>query len=114
MFLSEKQGSGKEQLVRKLAIDCYKNALDHALGYKTILELLVGSLLAGATSQGELEERVKAIIDEISHAGNIILYIPEFQDMIGGSSFSLDLSGALAPYMKDGQLPVIATMTGEL
>ena len=104
-------GVGKEQLVRKLAIDCYKNALDHALGYKTILELLVGSLLAGATSQGELEERVKAIIDEISHAGNIILYIPEFQDMIGGSSFSLDLSGALAPYMKDGQLPVIATMT---
>lgn len=104
-------GVGKEQLVRKLAIDSYKNTLDHALGYKTILELLVGSLLAGATSQGDLEERVRAIIDEVSHAGNIILYIPEFQDMIGGSSFSLDLSGALAPYMKNGKLPVIATMT---
>lgn len=103
-------GVGKEQLVHKLALDCYTGSIDGKLAYSTIIELLVGSLLAGATNQGELESRIQAIISEVSHAGNVILYIPEFQDLLGAGSFSLDLSGALAPYLKNGTLPIIASL----
>lgn len=104
-------GVGKEQLVSKLALDSYSGRINGELVSKTILELLVGTLLAGATTQGELQARVEAIIAEVSHAHNIILYIPDFQNMIGGGTFSLDLSGALAPYIKNGKLPIIASMT---
>lgn len=104
-------GAGKEQLVQKLALDSYSGRINGELVSKTILELLVGTLLAGATTQGELQARVEAIIAEVSHAHNIILYIPDFQNMIGGGTFSLDLSGALAPYIKNGKIPIIASMT---
>lgn len=104
-------GVGKEELVQKLALDSYAGKTPSELRYKTILELLAGSLLAGATTQGELQERVGAIIEEVSHASNVVLYIPEFQNMIGGSSFGLDLSGALMPYLQNGKLPVIASIT---
>ncbi|HVZ58403.1 MAG TPA: ATP-dependent Clp protease ATP-binding subunit [Patescibacteria group bacterium] len=111
LVLIGQTGTGKEQLIERLALDSFEGTIEGKLRYKTILELLVGSLLAGANAQGELEERVKAIIDEVSHAENVVLYIPEFQDMLGAGSFSLDLSGALAPYLKNGKLPIIASMT---
>lgn len=104
-------GTGKEQLVQKLTLSSFSGKTPSELRYKTILELLVGSLLAGATTQGELQGRVEAIIEEVSHAQNVILYIPEFQDMIGGGSFGLDLSGALAPYIQNGKIPIIASIT---
>lgn len=106
-------GVGKEQLVRRLAVDCYLGNVNGGLRYGTITELLVGSLLAGATNQGELENRIQAIVGEVSHAGNVILYIPEFEDLLGAGSFSLDLSGALAPYLKNGTLPIIASLSEE-
>ncbi len=72
---------------------------------------MLGQLLAGAATQSELQERLQNVVVEISHAGNVMLYIPEFQDMLGASSFGVDLSGALFPYLKDGQLPIIASIT---
>jgi len=111
LVLIGEAGVGKERLVRKLALDSYSGRINGELISKTILELLVGTLLAGATTQGELQSRIEAIIAEVSHAHNIILYIPDFQNMIGGGTFSLDLSGALAPYLKNGNLPIIASMT---
>jgi len=111
LVLVGEAGVGKEQLVSKLALDSYSGRINGELRSKTILELLVGTLLAGATTQGELQSRIEAIIAEVSHSQNIILYIPDFQNMIGAGTFSLDLSGALAPYLKNGKMPVIATMT---
>ncbi|MBI5045007.1 MAG: ATP-dependent Clp protease ATP-binding subunit [Candidatus Levybacteria bacterium] len=108
-----KTGVGKEQLLRRLAEDSFSGKLDKNLSYKTILEVLVGSLVAGANQQGDLQERLKEIIEEVSHAGNVILYIPEFQNLLGGTSFSLDLSGALMPFLRDGKLPIIASVTDE-
>lgn len=104
-------GVGKERLVLRLALDSYQGSIGGSLSYNTIIELLVGTLLAGASGQGDLEARIQSIVSEVSHAGNVILYIPEFQDLLGAGSFSLDLSGALSPYLKNGTLPIITSLT---
>lgn len=111
VLLVGEQGAGKEGLVQKLAIDSFNGKTISGLRNKRILELLIGPLIAGVSSRGDLEARLQAIIEEVSHAGNIILYIPEVQDILGSASFSMDLSGALYPYLKSGKLPVIATIT---
>lgn len=104
-------GSGKETLVKTLAYDSYSGKLEGTLSHRRIFELLVGPLVAGMTDRGALETRLQSIITEISHSGNVLLYVPEFQNVLGSSSYSLDLSGALLPYLRDGKVPVIATMT---
>lgn len=104
-------GVGKETLLISLVHDSFSGRLPGPLRFKRMLELDLGSLIAGATEKGELTSRLEAIIEEVSHAGNIILYIPEFQNILGSSSFNLNLSGALLPYLKIGSLPIIATIT---
>ncbi|MBI4084621.1 MAG: ATP-dependent Clp protease ATP-binding subunit [Candidatus Levybacteria bacterium] len=104
-------GVGKETLLISLVHDSYSGKLPGFLKHKRLLELDLGSLIAGATEKGELTARLEAIISEVSHAGNIILVIPEFQHVLGSTSFNLNLSGALMPYLKSGTLPIIATIT---
>ena len=104
-------GGGKEALVEKLALASFSGQTEKGLQHKKILELMVGPLIAGASDRGQLEVRLQALIEEISHARNIILYIPEFHDLLGSSTFEMDLSGALYPYLQDGNLPIIATIT---
>lgn len=105
------QGSGKETLVTALAVRSYDGKLRGSLNGKKILEVNLGPLIAGMSDRGELESRLQAIIAEVSHAGNVILYLPEFQNILGSTSYGIDLSGALLPYLRDGKLPVIASMT---
>lgn len=104
-------GSGKESLVATLAHQSYNGLLSDRLNHKKIYELMVGPLIAGMTDRGGLETRLQQVIAEVSHAGDVILYIPEFQNILGSSSYSLDLSGALLPYLRDGEVPIIATVT---
>jgi ATP-dependent Clp protease ATP-binding subunit ClpA len=111
VLLVGEAGSGKENLVDLLALESQKGVLPQQLNEKRIIELLIGPLIAGAGDKGQLETRLQAIIQEVSHAGNIMLYIPELQNILGSSSYGLDLSGALYPHLKSGILPVIATMT---
>lgn len=111
ILLIGEQGAGKEGLIRKFAIESYMGKSTPHTRHKKILEILVGPLIAGATSRGDLETRLQAIIEEVSHSGNVILYIPELQDILGSSSFSMDLSGALYPYLQSGKFPIIASLT---
>lgn len=104
-------GSGKENLVRALSYYSFEGQLGGYLNYKRVLQLLVGTLTAGATNRSDLEVRLQSIIAEISHAQDVLIYIPDFQNILGASSYGLDLSGALLPYLKTGNLPLIATMT---
>lgn len=104
-------GAGKENLVRALAYHSYGGNLGGWLNYKRVFQLLVGALTAGATNRNDLELRLQEIIAEVSHAGDVLLYIPDFQNILGASSYGLDLSGALLPYLKSGNLPIIATMS---
>lgn len=104
-------GSGKSTLVKYTAYESFIGNLSGTLYHKRFLELMIGPLLAGATTQGDLEARLEAIIEEISHAGNIILYLPEMQNILGASTYKLDLSAALLPYLRDGRLRIVATVT---
>lgn len=104
-------GAGKEKLVEAFAMDSFAGKLPPRVNHKRIITLMVGPLLAGAENRAELEERLQAIVAELSHAGNIILSIPELQEVMGESSYNLNLSGALLPYLKNSNLPIIATMT---
>jgi ATP-dependent Clp protease ATP-binding subunit ClpC len=72
---------------------------------------MVDAFMAGAQNQGELEERLNLMIEEVSHSGNVIVYIPEFQNILGSSSFDLDISGAIIPYLKKGTIRIVAAVT---
>lgn len=104
-------GSGKSNLVDNFIYDSYEANLSKKLNHRRFLELTIGPFVAGAANREELETRLQAIIEEVKHSGNVVLYIPEFQNLMGSSSFGIDLSGAILPYLKDGKMPIIATMT---
>lgn len=104
-------GAGKENLVKALAWHSFSGNLGGWLNFKRVLQVLVGALTAGATNRNDLEARLQSVIAEVSHANNVFLYMPDFQNILGASSYGLDLSGALLPYLKGGAMPIIATMS---
>jgi ATP-dependent Clp protease ATP-binding subunit ClpA len=104
-------GTGKSNLVDNFIYDSYEANLTRRLNHRRFLELTIGPLVAGTANREELETRLQAIIEEVKHSGNVILYVPEFQNLMGSSSFDVDISGAILPYLKDGKMPIIATMT---
>lgn len=104
-------GSGRENLVSLFAMESFLHQASVSFPHIKVLELMIGPLIAGSTNRAELEERLQSVINEVSHSGNIILYIPEFQNIVGSSSYNIDLSGALFPYLKSGKIPVIASVS---
>lgn len=104
-------GSGKESAVKELAIESYSGHLTGNLFHQRIYELMIDAFMAGAQTQGELEGRLNALVEEVSHSGNAIIYIPEFQNILGSSSFKLDISGSLTPYLNHHSIRIIAAVT---
>ncbi|MGA2911062.1 MAG: ATP-dependent Clp protease ATP-binding subunit [Candidatus Levyibacteriota bacterium] len=104
-------GSGKEATVKELAIESFMGRLKNNLYHQKIYQLMVDAFMAGAQNQGEIEARINALITEIAHSGDTIIYIPEFQNTLGSSTFHLDISGALIPYLQKKEIRIIATVT---
>jgi ATP-dependent Clp protease ATP-binding subunit ClpC len=104
-------GIGKNSLLAALVQDSFSGVLPRQLNHKRLLELMVGTLLAGSSEQGTLEARLNEVIAEVAHSGNVLLLIHDFQQVLGSSDFHLNLAGLFLPYLKSGQLPIIATMT---
>ena len=104
-------GSGKESAVKQLAIQSYMGITKENLYHQRVFQLMVDAFIGGATTQGDLEQRLNALIAEVSHSGNVIIYIPEFQNILGSSSFHLDLSGAIMPYLQKQEIRIIAAVT---
>ncbi len=104
-------GTGKSNLVENFIYESYEATLPKKLNHRRFLEIMVGPFVAGTVNREDLETRLQSIIEEVNHSGNVILYIPEFQNLMGSSSYNIDLSGAILPYLKDGKIPIIATMT---
>ncbi|MCL5434993.1 MAG: ATP-dependent Clp protease ATP-binding subunit [Patescibacteria group bacterium] len=104
-------GSGKESVIEALAYESFSGNLKGNLYHQKFFQLMVDAFLAGTTGQGDLQERLDLLIAEISHAGNVIVYIPNFEVILGGSTFAMDLSGALIPYLEKGMLRVVGTVT---
>ena len=108
-------GVGKTAVVEGLAWRIFKGDVPETLKNKTIFELDVGALIAGAKYRGEFEERLKAVMKEVaSSEGRIILFIDEIHTLIGagaGGDSSLDAANILKPLLARGELHCIGATT---
>lgn len=108
-------GVGKTAVVEGLAWRIFKGDVPESLKNKTIFELNIGSLIAGAKYRGEFEERLNAVMKEVvSSDGRIILFIDEIHTIIGagsGGDSSLDAANILKPLLARGQLHCIGATT---
>jgi ATP-dependent Clp protease ATP-binding subunit ClpB len=108
-------GVGKTAVVEGLAWRIFKGDVPESLKDKTIWELDVGSLIAGAKYRGEFEQRLKAVMKEVSDSnGRIILFIDEIHTLIGagaGGDSSLDAANILKPMLARGELHCIGATT---
>ena len=108
-------GVGKTAVVEGLAWRIFKGDVPETLKDKTIWELDIGSLIAGAKYRGEFEERLKAVMKEVSKSeGRIILFIDEIHTIIGAGSTgdgSLDAANILKPLLARGELHCIGATT---
>lgn len=104
-------GSGKTSLIESLALESFSGNLKGSLYHQRFFQLLTDALLAGAQNQGQFEERLRNIFEEISHSGDIIVFIPNLENILGSSSFNIDLSGALIPYLEKGAIRIVASVT---
>lgn len=106
-------GVGKSALVEKLALlinkgQCPTNLLD-----KRLVALDLTSLVAGTKYRGQFEERIKAILNELLEAPNIIVFIDELHTMVGAgnASGSMDAANILKPALARGEIQCIGATT---
>ena len=106
-------GVGKTAIVEGLAIRIVKGDVPDSLKNKTIWELDMGSLIAGAKYRGEFEERLKAVLKKIKESdGNIIMFIDEIHMIVGsGAEGAVDTSNMLKPMLARGEIKVIGATT---
>ena len=106
-------GVGKTAIVEGLAQRIIKGDIPSSLKNKTVWELDLGALVAGAKYRGEFEERLKAVLKEIKDSdGNIIMFIDEIHMIVGsGGDGAMDVSNMLKPMLARGEIHVIGATT---
>ena len=107
-------GTGKTAIVEGLAQRIVRGDVPENLKHKQIYSLDMGSLIAGAKYQGEFEERLKAVVNEVTQAqGDIILFIDEIHTLVGAgkSSGAMDAANILKPALARGDLRSIGATT---
>ena len=107
-------GTGKTAIVEGLAQRIVRGDVPENLKMKQVYSLDMGALIAGAKYQGEFEERLKAVINEITQAqGEIILFIDEIHTLVGAgkSSGAMDAANILKPALARGDLRSIGATT---
>lgn len=108
-------GVGKTAIVEGLAQRIYKNDVPEGLKDKKLMALDMGSLIAGAKYRGEFEERLKAVLKEVTDSeGKIILFIDELHTVVGAGSSgegSMDAGNLLKPPLARGELHCVGATT---
>lgn len=108
-------GVGKTAIVEGLAQRIFDGDVPENLKSKTIISLDMGLLVAGAKYKGEFEERLKAVIKEVTDSeGEIILFIDEIHTLIGaggGGEGAMDAANLLKPALARGELHAIGATT---
>lgn len=107
-------GVGKTAIVEGLAHRIVEGDVPEDLQDKEIFALDMGALIAGAKYQGEFEERLKAVINEVvSSEGNIFLFIDEIHTLVGAgkSQGAMDAANILKPALARGELKAIGATT---
>ena len=106
-------GVGKTAIIEGLAHRIVRGDVPNSLKEKTIWELDMGSLIAGAKYRGEFEERLKKILKEIKDSdGKIILFIDEIHMIVGsGAEGAMDCGNMLKPMLARGEIKCIGATT---
>ena len=107
-------GVGKTAIVEGLALRILNGDVPESLKDKKLLSLDMGALIAGAKYRGEFEERLKAVLQEVTSAeGSIILFIDEMHTLIGAGKAdgAMDASNLLKPALARGELHCIGATT---
>ena len=105
-------GVGKTAIVEGLAARIIKGDVPDSLKGKTIWELDMGSLIAGAKYKGEFEERLKAVLKKVTDSdGSIIMFIDEIHMIVGSGEGTVDTSNMLKPSLARGEIKLIGATT---
>lgn len=106
-------GVGKSAIVEGLAARIAKKQVSRVLFGKRVITLDLGSVVAGTKYRGQFEERIKAILNELSKNPHIILFIDEIHTIVGagGASGSLDAANMLKPALARGEIQCIGATT---
>ena len=107
-------GVGKAAIVEGLASRIVKGDVPESLKNKTIWELDMASLVAGAKYRGEFEERLKKVLNEVKKSeGNIIMFIDEIHMIVGTGAVegAMDTGNILKPMLARGEIHVIGATT---
>ena len=107
-------GVGKTAIAEGLALRIIKGDVPESLKKKKLLALDMGSLIAGAKFRGEFEERLKAVLSEVTAAeGGIILFIDEMHTLVGAGKAdgAMDASNLLKPALARGELHCVGATT---
>ena len=107
-------GVGKTAIAEGLALRIINGDVPESLRNKKLLALDMGALIAGAKYRGEFEERLKAVLSEVtSAAGEIVLFIDEMHTLVGAgkSEGAMDASNLLKPALARGELHCVGATT---
>src|SRR5699024_2458945 len=106
-------GVGKTAVAEGLAQKIVEGQIPEIIKDKRVVTLDLPGMLAGAKYRGEFEERLKAVMQELKEAGNIILFIDELHTIVGAgtSEGAIDASNILKPVLARGEIQVIGATT---
>ncbi|HEX9935093.1 MAG TPA: ATP-dependent Clp protease ATP-binding subunit, partial [bacterium] len=106
-------GVGKTAIAEGLAMRIIEKKVSRVLHNKRVVTLDLGAVVAGTKYRGQFEERMKAIMNELYKAKNVILFLDELHTIVGagGASGSLDASNMFKPALARGELQCIGATT---
>ena len=106
-------GVGKSAIVEGLALRIIQRKVSRVLFDKRVISLDMASIVAGTKYRGQFEERIKAILNELSKNPNIILFIDEIHTIVGAGSASgsMDAANMLKPALARGEIQCIGATT---